>query len=396
MNKFTKGYLQKYRNISRDIEENYINLHPIQAGGRIPNDPKVLQTIIDFIDGYSTCDFCLTGKLNEISTPPICDLHEDLAIFCDMDSARLTPGCRQAQFSTIHALTSPNDTIIVDSLAHYTTYISAERAGVNIVEIPHNGGPLYELNFDIVSDLIQKIKNNTGKKPKLLFLTHVDYNYGNLNDTKEISKIAHENDIPLVINGAYSIGRMPISGKKLGADVMTASLHKSFASPAPSGLLLVNEPYDKIIFKSSEIQSEWSKRTFHNKEIELLGCTLPGVITMGIMAAFPHVINRVKKWDDEVKKAQFFSKAMENLGEIYQMGQKPHQHDILKFETPAFQKISDKHPRKGFFLYEELKRNKIWGIQPGLTKTIKLSTYGQSWDNLKYCIEIFSKIINSF
>ncbi|MHA1251072.1 MAG: O-phospho-L-seryl-tRNA:Cys-tRNA synthase [Candidatus Helarchaeota archaeon] len=394
MVEFTKSYLGKYRNLSRNIEEEFINLHPIQAGGRIPNDPSVLQTIIEFIDGYSTCDYCLTGRLYEINTPPICDLHIDLAKFCDMDYARLTPGCRQAQYSAIHALTAPGDSIIVDSLAHYTTYISAERAGVNVFEIPHLGPPNYELNYEIIEGLIKEVKNKTGSLPKLIFLTHVDYNYGNLADPKTISKIAHEYEIPFMVNGAYTIGRMPISGKKIGADIMTASLHKSFASPAPSGLLLVNEPYHDFILKNSQIKGNWSNRTFHNKEIELLGCTLPGVITMGVMAAFPFVVERVKKWDEEVKKAQFFSKEMENLGDITQLGQKPHQHDILKFETPIFHRISLKHPRKGFFLYEELKKNKIWGIQPGMTKSFKISTYGQTWENIKYCIEAFSKIIS--
>ena len=396
MKKFSKSYLEKYQNISRSIEEDYINLHPIQAGGRIPNDPLVLRTIIDFIDGYSTCDFCLSGKLNEIDTPPICDLHNDLAKFCNMDSARLTPGCRQAQYSAIHALTNPGDTILIDSTAHYTTYLCAERANVNVKEIPNLGSPFYELKFDYVNDLIEKVKNNSGKNPKLIFLTHVDYNYGNVYDVKKLGKIAHDNNIPFMINGAYTIGRMPISGKELGADIMTASLHKSFASPAPSGLLLVNEPYDNVIFKGSEFKGEWSKRTFHNKEVEFLGCTLPGVITMGVMAAFPHVVKRVENWNKEVKNAQFFSKELEKLDGIHQLGQKPHQHDLLKFETPILYEISKNHPRKGFFLYEELKKNKVWGVQPGITKSLKISTYGQSLENLKYCIDVFSKIIDNF
>ncbi|MBD3227628.1 MAG: O-phospho-L-seryl-tRNA:Cys-tRNA synthase [Candidatus Lokiarchaeota archaeon] len=395
MNDFKKSYLKKYKHIRRKIEENFINLHPIQAGGRIPNDPDVLETIIDYIDGYSTCDFCLTGRLNEIGTPPICDLHSDLAKFCDMDEVRLVPGCRQAQFSAIHALAEPGDTIIVDSLAHYTTYLSAERAGLKIVEIPNSGKPDYSIEYDSLNDLISEVKQNTKKPPKLIFLTHIGYNYGNLNDAKKTSKIAHDYDIPFLLNGAYSIGRMPVSGKNLGADIMTASLHKSFASPAPSGLLLANEPHAGTIFKNSKITGNWSDRSFNNKEIEILGCTLPGVITMGVMAAFPYVVERVKYWDKEVKKARFFSKELENLGGLYQMGQKPHNHDIMKFESPVLYEISKKHPRKGFFLYEELKDKKIWGVQPGITKSLKLSTYGQSLENLKYIIEVFSDLINS-
>lgn len=396
MKKFSKSYLEKYRTISRDIEENYINLNPIQAGGRIPNDPNVIRIIMEHIDGYSTCDFCLTGRLNEINTPPICDFHDDIAQFCGMDAARLTPGCRQAQFAAINALTSAGDSIIIDSLAHYTTYLSAERANVNVFEIPNLGSPTFELDYESVNNIINDVKKKTSNYPKLVVLTHVDYNYGNIANVKEVSKIAREYRIPFIINGAYTIGRKPISGKDLGADIMTASLHKSFASPAPSGLLLVNEPYIKDIFKNSEIVGNWSNRTFSNKEIEILGCTLPGVITMAVMAVFPHVVERVKNWDKELEKAIYFAEKLDNLDGMYQQGQKPHKHDLMRFESPILHEISQTHPRKGFFLYEELKENKIWGLQPGITKSFKISTYGQSMENLKYCIDIFSDIIHKY
>ena len=197
---FTKSYLEKYKKVSRKIEENFINLHPIQAGGKIPNDPNVLRIIMEFLDGYSTCDYCLKGRLDEITVPPIQDLHIDLAKFCGMETTRITPGCRQAQYAAIHALTDPGDVIIIDSLAHYTTYLCIERARLNFFEIPHSGAPEYKLDCEKINDLISESKSKYGKKPKIIFLTHVDYNYGNMADVKEVSKIAHENEIPFMVN----------------------------------------------------------------------------------------------------------------------------------------------------------------------------------------------------
>jgi Sep-tRNA:Cys-tRNA synthetase len=389
---FDERVLEKYKNLTRGIEERMINLHPIQSGGRAGDYPGVVQAVLRFVDGYSVCDFCMKGRLDLIDSPPLCDFHRDIATFLDMDEARLFPGCRQAQYAAFHALVKPEDTIIIDSLAHYSTYLSAERVGASIVEVPHSGYPNFDLFLDAYTEKIEEVKKKTGKWPALAFLTHVDYNYGNVFDAKTVSKILHDYGIPFVLNGAYTVGRMPVSGKDLGADILTASLHKSFASPAPSGLLLANESYAEVIFKGSSIRGSWSGRNFGNKEVETLGCTLPGCVAIGVMAAFPYVAERVKRWDEEVKKARYFVEQLERIKGIKQLGQRPHNHDLIHFESEPFLEISKSHPRKGFFLYEELRERGVTGVQPGLSAAFKVSTYGKTWDQIKLAAEAFLDI----
>jgi len=41
---------------ARDVEEMYINIDPIQAGGRLTAD--AMKAAISFGDGYSVCDNC--------------------------------------------------------------------------------------------------------------------------------------------------------------------------------------------------------------------------------------------------------------------------------------------------------------------------------------------------
>lgn len=393
---FDEGVLERYRNLTRDVEERMINLHPIQSGGRAGDYPGVVQAILRFVDGYSVCDFCLKGRLDLIESPPLCDFHRDIAAFLDMDEARLFPGCRQAQYAAFHALVKPDDTIIVDSLAHYSTYLSAERVGARIVEVPHSGYPEYDLFIDAYAERIEEVKKETGKWPALAFLTHVDYNYGNVFDAKSVGEVIHDYGVPFVLNGAYTIGRMPVSGKELGADVMTASLHKSFASPAPSGLLLANEGYSDVIFRRSSIRGPWSGRNFENKEIETLGCTLPGCVAIGVMAAFPYVVERVKHWDEEVKKARYFIEQLERIDGIKQLGQRPHRHDLIHFESKSFFEVAQKHPRKGFFLYDELKARGVIGVQPGLSKSFKVSTYGKTWEQIKIAAEAFIEVAQKY
>ena len=85
---------------------------------------------------------------------------------------------------------------------------------------------------------------------------------------------------------------------------------------------------------------------------------------------------------------------MEALGDIKQLGDKPHNHDLIRFETPAFDKISQKHKRRGYFLHDELLKRKIAGIKAGKTKAFDLSTYGLTEEQLKYVIDGLEDIIN--
>ena len=110
------------------------------------------------------------------------------------------------------------------------------------------------------------------------------------------------------------------------------------------------------------------------------------------MASFPAVKERIKKWGDEVEKARYFSGEMEKLG-MNQLGEKPHNHDLMSFETPILYELSKKHKKGGFFLYHELKKRGISGIMPGRTKGFKVSTYQLTREEIDKVISAFREII---
>jgi len=84
-------------------------------------------------------------------------------------------------------------------------------------------------------------------------------------------------------------------------------------------------------------------------------------------------------------------KELEQL-DIKQLGEKPKNHDLIKLDTPVFDEIAKTHKKKGYFLYYELKDMGILGMKPGRTRKFKISTYGLSWDQVKYVSECFLKI----
>lgn len=136
----------------------------------------------------------------------------------------------------------------------------------------------------------------------------------------------------------------------------------------------------------------WKSKYLKGKEVELLGCTARGATIITLMASFPYVVERVKEWGQEVKKARWFSSEIEKLG-LKQLGEKPHNHDLMFIESLKLFEISQRHPRKGYFLYRELKKRGITGIKAGLTKNFKLSTYGLTEEELNRVLNAFREII---
>lgn len=353
-----------------------VNINPLQAGGILTEDAR--KALVEFGDGYSVCDYC-GGRLDEIDEPPIRKfVHEQLPKFLGCDVARITGGAREGIFAILHAITKPGDTIILDGNKHYSTVVAAERAGLKIINVPSSGTPDYKINVKDYEALIRE------HKPAVVLLTYPDGSYGNLANARALGDIALRNNVPYIVNGAYAVGRMPIDMRGLGADFIVGSGHKSMASSGPIGVIGMSKKWeDKVLVPSG---------CYKNKEVEMLGCTARGASIMTMMASFPHVKERVTKWKEQVEKARWFSQEMEKLG-ITQLGEKPHNHDLMFFESPRLYEISQNDKRGRYFLYEALKENNFWGIKTGLTKQFKISTFAASKEDLERLLGVFKKLL---
>jgi len=393
MPRIPKERLGRYLGLKREFkEEHYINLNPIQRGGVLT--PEARKALLEFGDGYSTCDWCppKAARLDAIERPPIAQFMRDLAEFLNMDVARVVTRCREAKFITFTTLGEPSDYVIVDSLAHYSTYIAAELARLKIKEVPHSGPPEFKLDLDAYADKIEEVKRETGKLPAVVLLTHVDYIYGNLNNAATVGGICKKYGVPFLLNAAYTAGVMPIDGKKLGADIIVSSGHKSWAASAPTGILALKEELVDKMLARSKVAGDWSERKFGLKEYALLGCTVMGAPLISLMASFPHVVERVEHWPQEVEQARYLVEQLERIEGTRQLGVKPKQHTLIHMESDGFYKASQTHKRRGFFLYDELKRRGIVGIQPGLTKHFKLNTYGLTKAKVEHVAKAFLEI----
>ncbi|MFZ2536839.1 MAG: O-phospho-L-seryl-tRNA:Cys-tRNA synthase, partial [Methanothrix sp.] len=81
--------------------------------------------------------------------------------------------------------------------------------------------------------------------------------------------------------------------------------------------------------------------------------------------------------------------------DLVQVGDRPHNHDLMFFLTEKLYQISQTAKGGRYFLYREMKDKGVCGIKPGLTRQFKLSTYGLARNELVMVLNALSEIIES-
>ncbi len=118
---------------------------------------------------------------------------------------------------------SPGDEIIVtnqDHEANISPWRKLKEDGANIIEWKFNKN-----NHELEIVELEKLIN---KKTKILAVTHCSNIVGSINNLKEISKLAHQNNIIVVGDGvSYAPHGFP-DVKELDVDFYTFSLYKTF------------------------------------------------------------------------------------------------------------------------------------------------------------------------
>jgi len=398
--KYNKELEQKYSHLSRKINEEFINIHPIQRGGLLT--PEAHKALIAYADGYSLCDNCLKGRIDKIENPPVVDFLKDMAGYLNIDNVMPTAAARKSKQIAMSVLSKKypkRKVVVVDSLAHYTTYLAIETNNLKVKEVPHQGYPQFRLNSEDFEIVINEVQEREGELPLLVVLTHVDYKYGNYNNPKPIGEICKKYDIPFLLNSAYSGGILPIDCDGSNIDFIACSGHKSMSSSGPIGLLGFKDRYYDDIMVQSKIQGNLTNKSFSNKICTFMGCPpVYGTPLITLMASFPSIVKRTQKKfvEKEAKKANFVIEKIQDIKDLKILGKLPKIHPLTNVETKCFKEVAQSHPRRGFFLRDEFKERGIIGLLPGISKEIKFNTYGLSWDQVKYFTNSFLEIAEKY
>lgn len=129
------------------------------------------------------------------------------------------------------------DEIIISEMEHHSNILPwqtlCEERGAVLKVIPINDKG--ELRLD-------EYKNLLCSKTKIVAVTHVSNTLGTINPVKEMIALAHEQNIPVLIDGAQAVTHMKVDVQDLDADFYCFSGHKLFG-PTGVGILYGKEKW---------------------------------------------------------------------------------------------------------------------------------------------------------
>jgi Sep-tRNA:Cys-tRNA synthetase len=165
------------------------------------------------------------------------------------------------------------------------------------------------------------------------------------------------------------------------------------ASPAPSGLLATTTEHAQELFRTTRAKGDLTGRTFGVKEVELLGCTLMGATIMGMMASFPHVRDRVNRWQEELSNGKIVIDALRSIEGTAILSECPRKHTLTRVDTHnSFDRVAGTHKKRGYFFTSALAERGIGGVIPGATRVWKFNTYGLTRQQAEYLASAFTDI----
>lgn len=123
------------------------------------------------------------------------------------------------------------DEVLISTMEHHSNIVPwqmiVEQTGatLKVISIDDNG----DIDLD---DYARQLNTHT----KIVAVTHVSNVLGTINPVKKMIKMAHDIGVPVLIDGAQAIARMPVDVQDLDCDFYAFSGHKIY-SPMGIGVL---------------------------------------------------------------------------------------------------------------------------------------------------------------
>jgi len=153
----------------------------------------------------------------------------------------VTDSINTVAFSFGEAYIQEGDEIIVSEMEHHSNIVPwqmvCEKKGAHLRIIPINE------KGELLLDEYKKLIN---PKTKLVAVVHISNSLGTINPIKEIVAIAHNNNIPVLVDGAQAIQHEKIDVQDIDCDFYCFSGHKIYG-PTGIGVLYGKERWLKEI-----------------------------------------------------------------------------------------------------------------------------------------------------
>ena len=227
------------------------------------------------------------------------------------------------------------DEVIIPTMEHHSNIVpwqlQAHRKGIVLKVIPLTESG--ELDMEAYARLFTD-------KTRIVSVTHVSNVLGTVNPVRELVRIAHEHNVPIVIDGAQSAPHFMVDMQAIDCDFFVFSGHKTYG-PTGIGVLYGKEAWlDKLPpYQGGGEMIEhvsFSHSTFERPPLKFEAGTPDYVATHGLATALDY-LSAIGMDNVEAHEQMLTSYALERLAQIEGMkiyGPSGHSHDaVVSFQV---------------------------------------------------------------
>lgn len=200
---------------------------------------QVVSSMNDYFYKYSGNHGRGAHRLARETTNHYEDSRETVAGFLNVDPSKTIMTKNATESINMVALGmdwNPGDHIVTTSLEHHSNllpWMHLKEKGVEVTVVSPD-----ETGIINPGDISGSITDKT----RLVAVTHVSNVFGSVQDVKEITRISHKYGSMVLIDGAQSLGHIPVDVESIDCDFFASSGHKGLLGPQGTGLLYVREP----------------------------------------------------------------------------------------------------------------------------------------------------------
>ena len=129
----------------------------------------------------------------------------------------------------------PGDEVLISAMEHHSNIVPwqllCEEKGAWLRIIPMDG------NGELLFERYEKLLN---PKTRMVAVTNVSNSLGTINPVREIIRLAHERNVPVLVDGAQAVQHMRMDVQELDCDFLAFSGHKMYG-PTGIGVLYGKE-----------------------------------------------------------------------------------------------------------------------------------------------------------
>jgi selenocysteine lyase/cysteine desulfurase len=231
-----------------------------------------------------------------------------LAAFVGADETEIgiTRNTSESNCMIAHGLDlKPDDEVIIWEQNHYSNrevwHSQSKRLGYKVVKVSLPANPAS------TQELVAPFEKAITPKTKLITFSHISNLSGLALPAKEICQLAHSKGIMTLVDGAQSLGAIPIDLHDMGCTFYSASTHKWLMGPFENGLLYVRKEYFTRIWPNI-IGGGWHEAKTVDENLCVLGqrnetspAALPDILNFHLAVGRRNIEQRVVQLNTYLK-----------------------------------------------------------------------------------------------